>query len=201
MAKGPSSSEVTSLLDAWSSGDPGALNELMPLIVGDLRALARGYMGRENPGHTLQPTALVNEAYLRLAGRRTVQLENRVQLFAVLAETMRRLLVDHARRKKAARHGGGIPPLSLEALDLPKPVDTDLVALDEALKELASFAPRQSEAIELSYFGGLNLEEIAAVLEVSVITVRRDLKTAKIWLLHTLRRDPPDSPNDGSTSD
>lgn len=188
--------EVTALLDAWSAGDQGALNELMPLIVGDLRALAHGYMARENPGHTLQPTELVNEAYMRLAGRRSVRLQNRVQLFSVLAETMRRLLVDHARRKRAARHGGGVPPLSLEALDLPKRVDTDLVALDEALKELAAIAPRQSEALKLSYFGGLTLEEIAAVLEVSVITVRRDLKAAKIWLLDALREDRPKSDND-----
>ena len=121
-----------------------------------------------------------------------MRLQNRVQLFSVLAETMRRLLVDHARRKRAARHGGGVPPLSLEALDLPKHVDTDLVALDEALEDLASFAPRQSEAVKLSYFGGLNLEEIAAALEVSVITVRRDLTAAKIWLLDALRSDRTD---------
>ena len=161
----------------------------MPLVMDELRALASGYMARESPSHTLQPTALVNEAYLRLAGRRTLRLENRVQLFAVLAETMRRILVDHARRKRAARHGGGIPPLSLEALDLPDHVDTDLVDLDGALEDLASFAPRQSEAVKLSYFAGLNLEEIAAVLGVSPITVRRDLKAAKIWLLAELSGD------------
>ena len=188
--------EVTSLLDAWSAGDKEALQHLMPLIMGDLRALAHGYMARENPGHTLQPTALVNEAYMRLAGRRSVHLKNRVQLFSVLAETMRRLLVDHARRKRAARHGGGVPPLALEDLNLPKHVDTDLVALDDALKDLEAFAPRQSEAVKLSYFGGLNLEEIAAVLEVSVITVRRDLKAAKIWLLDALREDRPDADGD-----
>ncbi len=179
--------EVTALLDAWSDGDGEALGQLVPLILGELRALARGYLGHESPGHTLQPTALVHEAYLRLVGRRKVQLANRVQLFAVLAETMRRILVDHARRKQAVRRGGGTPPLALEeALDLPVPSDTDLVSLDTALKDLASFAPRQSEAVKLSYFGGLNLEEIAAVLEVSVMTVRRDLKAAKIWLLAEL---------------
>ncbi len=197
MPNGGRSQEVTALLDAWGGGDPRALDQVMPLVVDELRALARGYMARESPGHSLQPTALVNEAYLRLAGRRTVQLENRVQLFAVLAQTMRRILVDHARRKRAARHGGGKPPLSLEALDLPVRVDADLLALDDALEDLASFAPRQSDALQLSYFGGLNLEEIATVLGVSVITVRRDLKAAKIWLLAELRGEPADGSGAG----
>lgn len=180
--------DVTELLAAWSDGDRQALDQLVPLVMDDLRALARAYMANESPGHTLQPTALVNEAFLRLTERRTVQLENRVQLFAVLAELMRRILVDHARRKKAARHGGGKPPLPLEAaLGLPIKTDVDLVALDDALKDLASFAPRQSEAVTLSYFGGLTFDEIAAVLEVSEATVKRDLKAAKIWLLHELR--------------
>src|SRR6185295_6890475 len=138
-------SEVTELLDAWSGGDREALDRLVPLVIGDLRALARAYLGRENPGHTLQPTALVNEAFLRLIGRRQVRIESRVQFFAVLAQTMRRILVDHARRKKAARHGGGATPVPLEAaLDLPMKMDVDLIALDEALDELAGFAPRQA---------------------------------------------------------
>ncbi len=181
--------QVTELLDAWSSGDRRALDQLMPLVIGDLRALARGYMAREAPGHTLEPTALVHEAYLRLAGRRQVRLENRVQFFAVLAETMRRILVDHARRKKAARHGSGQPPVPLEeALGLPVRVDVDLVALDDALEDLAAFAPRQSQAIELSFFGGLTFDEIALALDVSPATVKRDIKTAKIWLLRELKR-------------
>ncbi len=181
--------QVSELLDAWSAGDRQALDRLMPLVIGDLRALARGYLARETPGHTLEPTALVHEAYLRLVGRRQVQLENRVQFFAVLAETMRRILVDHARRKKAARHGSGQPPIPLEeALGLPIKVDVDLIALDDALEELGFIAPRQSEAIELSYFGGLTFEEIATALEVSPATVKRDLKTAKIWLLRELKR-------------
>jgi len=181
--------DVTALLDAWSAGDSRALDQLMPLVIGDLRALARAYMARENPGHTLEPTALVNEAYLRLAGRRTVRFESRVQFFAVLAETMRRVLVDHARRKKAARHGSGEPPVPLEkALGLPISVDVDLVALDDALKDLAAFAPRQSQAIELSFFGGLTFDEIALALAVSPATVKRDIKTAKIWLLRELKR-------------
>ena len=170
------SSEVTELLDAWSEGDRPALDRLVPLVLEDLRSLARAYLARENAGHTLQPTALVNEAFLRLLGRRQVQLESRVQFFAVLAQAMRRVLVDHARRKKAARHGGGAPPLPIEeALGLPVRYDVDLVALDEALNQLAGFAPRQAEAIQLSYFGGLTFDEIALALEVSPATVQRDL--------------------------
>ena len=180
--------EITGLLEAWSGGDRDAFERLVPIVMGDLRSLARAYMARESPGHTLQPTALVNEAFLRLVGRRRVRFESRVQLFAVLAETMRRILVDHARRKKAPRHGGGTPPLALEeALHLPLAVDVDLVALDDALQDLASFAPRQAEAVTLSYFGGMTFEEIAQHLEVSAVTVKRDLKAAKIWLLRDLR--------------
>lgn len=180
--------DVTELLDAWSAGDPRALEKLLPLVMGDLRALAKGYMARENPGHTLAPTGLVNEAYLKLAGRRKVQMANRVQFFAVLAQTMRRILVDHARRKKAVRHGGGTPPVPLdEAFDLPVEKDTDLVALDDALETLAEMDPRKSKAIELSYFGGLTFDEIAEVLGVSPATVKRDLKSAKMWLLRELR--------------
>lgn len=183
------SQEVTQLLDAWSAGDRAALDRLVPLVIGDLRSLARAYLARENPGHTLQPTALVNEAFLRLIGRRQVRIESRVQFFSVLAQTMRRILVDHARRKKAARHGGGATPVPLEAaLDLPMKTDVDLVALDEALDELTSFAPRQAEAVQLSYFGGLTFDEIALALEVSPVTVKRDLKAAKMWLLKELER-------------
>ncbi len=196
-AEGP---EVAQLLDAWSSGDRQALDQLMPLVLGDLRALARGYMARETPGHTLEPTALVHEAYLRLAGRRKVQLASRVQFFAVLAETMRRILVDHARRKRAARHGGGMPPMALEeALGLPIKVDVDLVELDGALKDLAILAPRQGKVVELSYFGGLTFDQIAVALDVSAATVKRDLKTAKIWLLRELKRNDSSAGSSGAT--
>jgi RNA polymerase sigma factor (TIGR02999 family) len=183
------SPEVTQLLDAWSGGDRQALDRLVPLVMGDLRSLARAYMARENPGHTLQPTALVNEAFLRLIGRREVQIEGRVQFFAILAQTMRRILVDHARRKKAVRHGGAVKPVPLEeAWELPVKVDVDLVSLDQALEELAGFAPRQAQALELSYFGGLSFDEIALALDVSPVTVKRDLKAAKVWLLKELTR-------------
>lgn len=181
-------SDVTELLDAWSGGDAHALERLLPLVLADLRALARGYMARESPGHTLQPTALVHEAYLRLAGRRSVQLASRVQFFAVLAQTMRRILVDHARRKKAERHGSGALRVTLDGLDVAAEQNADLLALDEALEALAAQHPRKARAIELSYFGGLSFDEIAAVLEVSPVTVKRELKAAKMWLLHELRR-------------
>ena len=178
--------EITELLDAWSAGERQALNRLMPLVMGDLRALARAYMARESPGHTLDPTGLVPEAYLKLAGRRDAGLHNRVQFFSVLASTMRRILVDHARRKQAARHGGGTPAVQLEEVrDLPS-AGVDLVALDDALKDLAAFAPRQAEALQLSYFGGLNHGEIAVALAISPTTVKRDLKAARMWLLRRL---------------
>ncbi len=183
------SSEVTRLLDAWSGGDRQALDRLMPLVLEDLRALARAYMARDaTPHSSLQPTALVNEAYLRLAGRRRVKLENRVQLFSVLAQTLRRILVDHARKKHAAKHGGGAPAVTLdESLGIRVRVDVDLLALDQALSDLATFAPRQAEVVHLSYFGGLSHDETAAALEVSPTTVRRDLKAARLWLLNELR--------------
>ncbi len=186
--------EITQLLDAWSAGERQALDRLMPLVMGDLRVLARAYMARESPGHTLEPTGLVHEAYLKIAGRRDAGLHSRVQFFSVLASTMRRILVDHARRKKAERHGGGIPMVPLdEARDVPSAA-VDLVALDDALKGLA-FAPRQAEALQLSYFGGLNHDEIAVALEVSPTTVKRDLKAARIWLLRVL------GPGDAATAE
>jgi RNA polymerase sigma factor (TIGR02999 family) len=189
LSHGAPGEEVGRLLDAWSGGDRQALDRLVPLVMEDLRALARGYLARERPGHTLQPTALINEAFLRLLGRRRVQLRSRVQFFAVLAQTMRRVLVDHARRKKAARHGGGTPPLPIEeASGLPVEHDVDLVALDGALTDLAGFAPRQAEAVQLCFFGGLTFDEIAIALDVSPATVQRDLKAAKIWLLKELQR-------------
>ncbi len=183
------SPEITRLLDAWSDGDRQALDRLMPLVLEDLRALARACMARDaTPHSTLQPTALVNEAYLRLAGRRRVQLETRVQLFSVLAQTLRRILVDHARKKRAAKHGGGTPAVTLdESLGIRVRADVDLVALDDALRDLATFAPRQAEVVHLSYFGGLSYDEIGGALEVSPTTVRRDLKAARLWLLNELQ--------------
>ena len=182
--------ELAALLDAWSAGDRQALDRLIPLVMDDLHALARAYLARDRtPQSSLQPTALVNEAYLRLAGRRRVQVESRVQLFSVLSQTLRHILVDHARRKQAAKHGAGSPALTLvDSLGLNNRADVDLVALDDALKDLASFAPRQAEIVQLSYFGGLRQEEVATALEVSPATVRRDLRAARLWLFDTLKK-------------
>ena len=183
--------ELATLLDAWSAGDRRALDRLLPLVMDDLHALARAYMARDRtPQSNLQPTALVNEAYLRLAGRRRVLVESRVQLFSVLAQTLRHILVDHARRKRAAKHGAGAGAVTLvDGLGLTERADVDLVALDDALKDLASFAPRQADVVQLSYFGGLNQDEIAAALRISPATVRRDLRAARLWLLDTLKKD------------
>ena len=184
MPPSPPARQVTQLLIRWREGDAAALAELMPLVHAELHRLAAHYMRGERRGHTLQTSALVNEAYLRLADHEEMQWQDRAHFFGVAAQAMRRILVDHARRKKAARHGGGATPVPLEeAWDLPMKTDVDLIALDEALDELASFAPRQAETVQLSYFGGLTFDEIALALEVSPVTVKRDLKAAKVWLL------------------
>ncbi len=181
-------SDVTELLDAWSAGDKEALDELMPLVINDLRRMAGAYLARESPGHTLQPTALVNELYLRLAGRRTVQWESRTQFFASMAEIMRRILVDHARHRKAAKLGGGAPRLSFdEAIGVRRQLkepqdDLDLVALDEALKSLAEVDPRQSRIVELRFFGGMSVAETADAVGVSAATVKREWRVARAWL-------------------
>jgi RNA polymerase sigma factor (TIGR02999 family) len=181
------SSDVTRLLDAWSGGDPQALDRLMPLVVGDLRQVAAKYLASEDAGHTLQPTALVNEVYLRLAGRHTVQWENRAQFFAVAAGIMRRILVDHARRRKRAKHGHGLLRVPLdEEIPLPED-DVDLVALDAALDRLEAIDPRQSRVVELRYFAGLTIEETASVMECSPMTVKREWRTARLWLFGELK--------------
>ena len=190
----PLQGEITNLLDAWSAGEPEALEELLPLVLNDLRRLARTYLVREQPGHTLEPTALVNEVYLRLAGRRTVQWKNRRQFFSCMAEIMRRILVDHARRKKAVKKGSGAERLSFdEALDTHtlwgpaiRSIDLDLVALDSALSSLASVDPRQARVVELRYFCGLTIAETARTLEISPMTVKREWHTARLWLLREL---------------
>jgi len=190
--------EITELLDAWSDGDADALERLIPLVVSDLRRIAEAFLARENPGHTLQPTALVNELYLRLAGRRAVGWESRTQFFAGMATIMRRILVDHARRRKAAKKGGPVPSLSLdEARDRETPwpsglprVDVDLLALDLALESLAEVDPRQARIIELRYFGGLTIEETARTLGISPMTVKREWRSARLWLLRELGGPP-----------
>ena len=165
-----------------------------PLVLDDLRRIARGYLQRERPGHTLEPTALINEVYLRLAGRRRVSWESRTQFFAGMAEIMRHVLVDHARRRKAAKKGLGAKHLPFdETLDTHalwgpaiRAIDVDLVALDTALEELGRIDPRQARVVELRYFGGLTIDETARTLEVSPMTVKREWHTARLWLLRAL---------------
>jgi RNA polymerase sigma-70 factor (ECF subfamily) len=178
-----SAHHVTQLLQDWSQGKDAALEELLPLVHQELRRLARRYMFGERPGHTLQATALVNEAYLRLVNSRQVNWQNRAHFFAISAQLMRRILVDYARARGYQKRGGGIPKVTLdEALMGLEEKGRDLVALDDALKTLAGVDPRKSKVIELRFFGGLSVEETAGVLKVSPETVLRDWRLAKAWL-------------------
>ncbi|MGH9839598.1 MAG: ECF-type sigma factor [Blastocatellia bacterium] len=182
-------SEVTELLRAWSQGDQSVLDELYQLVYDELHRLAHRYMRRENAGHTLQTTALVNEAYLRLAEARDLNWQDRAHFFAVSANVMRRILIDEARARRAERRGGGDLVIAIdEALDSEKQEDLDLVALDMALQGLAKVNERQSKVVELRYFGGLSVEETATVLGVSSDTVMRDWRFAKAWLKREMVR-------------
>src|SRR6202790_806483 len=179
----PSTQQITKLLQAWGQGQDAALDELLPLVHQELRRLARRYMFGEHPGHTLQTTALVNEAYLRLVNSRQVNWQNRAHFFAISAQLMRRILVDYARARGYQKRGGGVPKVPLdEALMGPQEKGHDLVALDDALKVLASVDPRKSKVVELRFFGGLSVEETAEVLKVSPDTVLRDWRLAEAWL-------------------
>ena len=181
------SAEVTGLLVAWSDGDQAALEKLMPLVYAELHRLARRYMRREHAGHTLQTSALVNEAYLRLIDARGVHWQNRTHFFAVSAQIMRRILVDFARAKQNLKRGAGARQITLdEALIVSSESGSDLLALDEALETLAMLDPRQSRVVELRYFGGLSEEEVAEVLKVSPRTVRHDWSLARAWLYREL---------------
>jgi RNA polymerase sigma factor (TIGR02999 family) len=175
--------EVTGLLRAWSEGDQAALEELMPLVYEELRRLAKRYMAREQTGHTLQTTALVNEAYLRLIDARQVTWQNRSHFFAVSAQVMRHILVDFARRRQNLKRGGEAETVRLDdALLVAQEQSADLVALDDALRTLAALDPRQAQVVELRFFGGLSIEETATALGVSPGTVRRDWSLAQAWL-------------------
>ena len=190
----PSQKQITELLVAWGKGDQAALEKLTPLVYNELHRLASRYMGRERRDHTLQTSALVNEAYLRLIDWKSVQWQNRAHFFAVSAQFMRRILVDFARARDYAKRGGGARKVSLdEAALLPAERGADLVALDEALNELERLDARQSRVVELRFFGGLSHEEVAEVLNVSVGTVRRDWSLARAWLHRQLRSDQEDS--------
>ncbi len=182
--------EVTRLLQAWSRGDEGALQKLMPLVYKELHRLARRYMAGERPGHTLQTSALVHEAYLRLVDVQKVNWQGRAHFFGVSAQLMRRILVDFARTRGSLKRGGDAPTVSLEeGLIVSGVRGADLVALDDALKTLAAMDPRRSRVVELRFFGGLSAEESAEVLKVSAETVQHDWKLAKVWLLRELSAD------------
>jgi RNA polymerase sigma factor (TIGR02999 family) len=184
-----SAEEVSHLLAAWSGGDRAALDELIPLVYDELRRLAHIYTGGESPGHTLQTSALVNEAYLRLANRNP-SLKNRAHFFAICAQLMRQILVDHARRRRSRKRGGGALRVSLdEGVIVSEERAADVVALDDALARLAGLDHRQSRIVELRFFGGLNIEETAEVLEVSPGTVMRDWTLAKAWLRREISGD------------
>ena len=186
----PTPQDVTRLLQAWSDGDETALTHLMPLVEAELRRLARGCMGRERKGHTLQPTALVNEAFLRLAGAHDVRWQGRAHFMGIAARLMRRVLVDHARSRGYKKRGGGAErvPLDDALLEAAEPALT-VVELDRALEAFATVDARRSQVVELRYFGGLTLEETAEVLHVSVETVKRDWRLARLWLLRELEGD------------
>jgi len=179
----PSTQQVTKLLQAWGQGQDAALDQLLPVVHQELRRLARRYMFGERPGHTLQTTALINEAYLRLVNSRQVNWQNRAHFFAISAQLMRRILVDSARARGDQKRGGEIPKVTLdEALIGPQEKGQDLVALDDALKVLSGVDPRKSRVVELRFFGGLSVEETAEVLKVHANTVLRDWRLAKMWL-------------------
>jgi RNA polymerase sigma factor (TIGR02999 family) len=179
----PAPDEVTNLLLRWGGGDREALDALAPLVYDELRRLAARYLRRERLDHTLQSTALVHEAYLRLIDQRNVRWQNRAQFFGLAAELIRRILVDHARAKQAAKRGGSAYKLTLdEALDASEPRDLDLVRLDDVLQGLGKIDPQQSRVVELRFFAGLTIEETAEVLGISPATVKRDWLVAKAWL-------------------
>jgi RNA polymerase sigma factor (TIGR02999 family) len=179
---------ITQLLARWSNGDQTALDGLMPLVYSELRRLAGNYLRRERQDHTLQPTALVNEAYLKLIDQRTAKWQNRAQFYGIAAQLMRRILVDHARQHKAAKRGGSDQQrLSITgAGELAAKPDLDVLALHEALEELATIDPQQARIVELKFFGGLSIEETAEVLEIGHATVERDWKMARAWLRRKL---------------
>jgi RNA polymerase sigma factor (TIGR02999 family) len=181
--------EVTQLLVRWAGGDRAALDALMPIVYGELRQIADAYLRRERADHTLQPTALVHEAWLRLVRQDQKHFDHRKQFYGLAAQVMRRILVDHARAAKADKRGGGVRITTLTdgMADATSQV-VELLALDEALTSLGRVSPRQAQVIELRYFGGLNVDEVADMLNVSPATVSRDQRTAEAWLSHTMSK-------------
>ena len=183
------STEVSQLLLAWSNGDQEALNKLMPLVYGELRALAARYMRREDPGHTLQTSALVNEAYLKLVDQNNVHWKNRAHFFGVASQLMRRILVDHARKRASIKRAGDIQKLSLdEAATVSRDRAAEFLMLDDALTSLAKFDPHKSRIVEMKFFGGLNTEEVAEVEKVSTRTIEREWRKARAWLYREMQK-------------
>lgn len=180
--------EVSQLLKKWSNGDEAALDKVMPIVYQELRRLAHHYMRKERPGHTLQTTALVNEAYMRLAKYKKMRWQSRAHFFAVAAQVMRRILVDQARSKNFAKRGDGAEKISLdETAVVSAGRSAEVIAVDDALTELESWDPRKGRIVELRFFGGLNIEETAEVLKVSPTTVQREWRSAKAWLYKAIR--------------
>jgi RNA polymerase sigma factor (TIGR02999 family) len=194
----PSKNEVTQLLKAWGAGDERALERLTPVVEGELHRIAHRCMARENPGHTLQTTALVNEVYLRLVDINAVNFQDRAHFFAISARMMRRVLTDFARSRNYQKRGGGAVQVSLdENLVISPEKDADILALDEALTQFAALYPRQSQVVELRFFGGLEVEEAAEALKISPVTVKRDWRFAKAWLLQAMSGERGDHSCDG----
>jgi RNA polymerase sigma-70 factor, ECF subfamily len=187
-----SAKEVTRLLVDWGKGDPAALDELLPLVYEELRRVAGSYMRRESQGHTLQTSALVNEAYLRLVDQRNVQWQNRAHFFGVAAQLMRRILVDHARSRTRVKRGGGVQMVSLEEQAVISKEVAEVIALDQALTQLAEMDPRKSQIVEMKFFGGLTNEEVAEVLKVTSRTVEREWRKARAWLNRAISKGETD---------
>ena len=182
-------SDITELLGEWREGDASALERLIPQVMEQLRQLAAAHFRKERRGHTLQPTALVNEVYLRLSDQMRARFDNRTHFFAFASALMRRILVDHYRARRTAKRGADEQPVALdEALGLPALRDDELLALDEALSDLERLDARQSKVVELRFFGGLSVPETAEVLDISAATVKREFASAKAFLLHEIRR-------------
>jgi RNA polymerase sigma factor (TIGR02999 family) len=194
-------SDVTKLLEAWNAGDQSALERLVPLVYGELRRVARNHLRREARGHTLQPTALVNEVYMRLVQIKRMTWHDRAHFFALCSRLMRQILVDAARARRFAKRGGGAVRVALDESRFPSDASTDAVALDDALKALEKIDSRKSRVVELRFFAGLSVEETAAVLEVSTDTISRDWKFAKTWLLRELRDGSSTSSGTSSSSE
>lgn len=185
----PTLTPVTELLVRWRGGDQEALHSLMPLVYEEMRRLAHRYLRRERPGHTLQSTALVHEAFVRLTGSAPPQWEDRSHFFGIAAHLMRQILVEYARSRNADKRGGAVVKLAIDGLEEPsRQPDVDIVALDDALKDLARIDSQQSRVVELRFFSGLSIEDTAEVLGISESTVKRDWNTARVWLYRELDR-------------